>query len=72
MREIRTKQHRRYYVKRVFDDYAIGDEFFRTGSPNDDAIVEYYCEIVYNEKEACPECGKEYKNLNRHKCKGGN
>ena len=47
MKEIRTKQTRKYIIRRAFDEYQPGDEFIPTGHRNDKVIIEHYCDIVY-------------------------
>jgi len=69
-----TKLIEKYYVRRRFDDYKVGEEFVPNGHPNDEFIIEYYCDIEYLEAPkngVCPGCGKTFKRLDMHKCKGG-
>ena len=50
MKEVRgSTQKKIYIVRRAFDGFKPGDVFEPTGDKNDKAIVEHYCDIVYNE-----------------------
>jgi hypothetical protein len=52
MSATKTKQTETYIVRRPFDHYKIGDEFDPTGKRNGALLVEYYCDIVYNDKQS--------------------